>query len=326
MSWRQLTLQIEAQHAERLVQLVSEAGALAVTLRAAGGDALYEPAPGATPLWARTELSALFEAHPDLKHLLGEMKDALPALPPYHIEMLAEQDWVRLVQQDIKPLCFGGRLWVYPSHIAPPADSHIILDPGLAFGTGAHPTTALCLEWLATHEVTGHSVLDYGCGSGILALSAVKLGARHAWAVDHDPQALQATRDNARKNAIESRISAVAPPGMPDASQGRLSVAGGSLLRVPAPATLGHPARHRTPGATTGVDTLLANILATPLIELAPRLARRVNTGGRLVLSGILREQAEEVSAAYQSWCDVTLWAERDGWVCLDAVRKAIMV
>lgn len=293
MSWQQLTLQTGAQHAERVSELLSEAGALAVTLRDAQDEAIYEPAPDTTPLWTRTEVTALFEADADLEILLGSIKDALRALPPYHIETLAEQDWVRLVQQDIKPLCFGARLWVCPGTAALPADGvRVLLDPGLAFGTGTHPTTALCLEWLAAHDITGDNVLDYGCGSGILALAAVKLGARHAFAVDHDAQALQATQDNARKNTIESRISTVAPHDLPD----------------------------------IGVNTLLANILATPLIELAPRLAQRVVAGGHLVLSGILCEQAQEVSEAYRPWCDVTLWAKRDGWVCLEAVRKSAMV
>ncbi len=293
MSWLQLKLHVPAALAKPLSDELSAAGALAVTLRDAQEQALYEPAPGATPLWPQVEVTALFDAGCDRENILRTARALAGETASCRIETLAEQDWVRLVQQDIKPLCFGGRLWVCPSSAQLPEECiRVVLDPGLAFGTGTHPTTALCLEWLAAHDVTGDNVLDYGCGSGILALAAIKLGARHAYALDHDAQALQATRDNARKNAVESRISAIPPHELPD----------------------------------TGVDVLLANILAAPLIELAPRLAQRVVAGGHLVLSGILCEQAKEVSEAYRPWFDLALSGARDGWVCLDAVRKSAMV
>ncbi|MEW6692942.1 MAG: 50S ribosomal protein L11 methyltransferase, partial [Pseudomonadota bacterium] len=203
-----------------------------------------------------------------------------------------DQDWERAWMDQFQPLRFGEKLWIVPSWIeAPDAEAvNILLDPGLAFGTGTHPTTALCLEWLDGADMAGKTVLDYGCGSGILAIAALKLGATDAWGIDIDPQALTATRDNAARNGIEaSRLHTGLPGALPKDAL---------------------------------FDVLLANILMGPLIELAPTLTGHVRPGGRLVLSGLLGEQAEEVMAAYAADFDFDPPALKEGWARLTALRR----
>ena len=291
MPWLQLIIQTDQQYVESLSDFLTELGALSVTYQDAGDQALFEPPVGETPLWSDTLLTGLFATEQDIDHIAAQLRDqAGPHIHAMRTELLEDKDWVREWMDNYHPLQFGERLWVVPSHRSPPdpASINILLDPGLAFGTGTHPTTALCLRWLAAQDLRGLKVIDYGCGSGILAIAAAKLGAEDVLAIDNAPQALLATRANARKNVVEAYIKC----------QGvHTAIAGQS-------------------------DLLLANILAGPLIELAPRFADLVRLGGRLVLSGILWEQAGQVSKAYQAWFDFDPVVSREDWVRLDAVRN----
>jgi ribosomal protein L11 methyltransferase len=293
MSWLQLSLEAGDIDPETLSAFFEEQGALSVTFVDAADQPLFEPAPGTTPLWSATRITALFDTDVDrgtLKQRLAAQFGAGAAARLVE-ETLADQDWERVWLEQFRPMRFGARLWVCPAGQAPPVDGDTViidLDPGLAFGTGTHPTTALCLEWLDRHPPERRAVLDYGCGSGILAIAALKLGADCVWAVDIDEQALWSSRENAARNAVAVRLRTGLPEQLPEQT----------------------------------FDLLLANILANPLIELAPQLAARVRVGGELVLSGILKDQAAEVSAAYQRWFAMSEPVERDGWVRLDGVRE----
>lgn len=292
MPWQNLILNAPREQVEALEARLLAAGALSVTVGDAGDVPVLEPAPGETPLWPDNTLTALFPQDAELAPLGLALAEefALAAAP--RIEAVADQDWERAWMDDFRPLRFGTRLWICPSWLEPPAPDavNLRLDPGLAFGTGTHPTTALCLEWLDANPPAGAQVLDYGCGSGILSLAALKLGARHAWAVDIDPQALAATTDNAERNDIPAdALSAVAVDELP----------------------------------TLAADLVIANILSGPLVELAPLLCGHLKPGAPLVLSGILAEQAEDVRAAYAACIDS--WesdAERDGWIRLAGRRR----
>lgn len=292
--WLQIELTASAATAEQLADHLAAAGALAVSFEDEADDPVFEPAPGATQLWPRTAVVGLFPADTDAPAVLRAVQQALglPAPPACRMRRLQERDWVRVWMDRFHPMRFGDRLWICPTGQAPadpgPAAVSVVLDPGLAFGTGTHETTALCLEWLDGHLQPGWDVIDYGCGSGILAVAAAKLGARQIRAVDIDPQALYATRENARKNQVTEHIDAIEPAQLP----------------------------------ARAVDCLLANILARPLIELAPRFAALVRPGGRLVLSGILHDQAAEVGAAYRDGFDVEAPVRRGDWVRLAATRR----
>ncbi|MEW6647957.1 MAG: 50S ribosomal protein L11 methyltransferase [Pseudomonadota bacterium] len=291
MPWLQLIFETDADHAPALAALLDEAGAVAVTMEDDADQPLYEPPPGATPLWQATRVVALFEAEHDITASLADIGAAWPGeLPHWRLEQLEDRDWTREWMDTYKPMRFGARLWIVPSWTeAPdPAGTNILLDPGLAFGTGTHPTTRLCLEWLDAHPTAKQQVIDYGCGSGILAIAAALLGAEEVWAIDNDPQALIATRDNAERNAVTTHIRTALPDGLPSCQS----------------------------------DVLIANILAGPLMELAPHFATLVHPGAAIVLSGILPEQAEEVLAAYRPWFDMAAPAEHDGWIRLEGQRK----
>lgn len=291
MPWLQLTFYSTKEKAETLADLLSEAGAAAVTMQDAADQPLYEPPPGATPLWQLTNVVGLFAEDADGVTIAQQLQAQWQGeFPDYRSEMLEDQDWERAWMDDFKPMRFGERLWIVPSWHEPPAGDtvNILLDPGLAFGTGTHPTTRLCLEWLDGHEIQGKTVIDYGCGSGILALAAALLGAESVIGVDNDPQALVATLDNAARNGVS--IRAYLPKEAP---------------QVP-------------------VDVLVANILAGPLIELAPRLASLVREGGAIALSGILPEQAEAVSMAYSEWFAMQPPVEQDCWIRLEGIRQAL--
>jgi ribosomal protein L11 methyltransferase len=271
------------------------AGALSVTLADAGDTPILEPKPGATPLWPSVALAALYEAGTAPAALAATLRAALgtPGLE-LRFETLADRVWEREWLKDFRPMRFGRRLWVCPGGLQPPADATaagapviVWLDPGLAFGTGTHATTALCLEWLDGAPLGGARVLDVGTGSGILALAALALGAASVRAVDIDPQALTATRDNAARNGIGAALS-VAPADAPW-------------------------------GADYGV--VLANILAEPLVALAPAIAAALARGGTVVLSGLLADQAATVTAAYAPWFDMRLPRLRDGWALLVGQR-----
>jgi ribosomal protein L11 methyltransferase len=288
MPFLQLTLPIGSADPAPFEDALMDGGASSITLEDAGDDPVLEPPPGATPLWPSVRIKALFAA--------GTDPDALrAAFPDASFEHIADRAWEREWLKDFRPMRFGQRLWICPGGQHPTLDEStraacmIELDPGLAFGTGTHPTTALCLEWLDAAPLAGKFLLDYGCGSGVLAIAALKLGAAGALAVDIDPQALLATRDNAARNGV------------------------GALLNVAAPEQA-----QRGPA-----DILLANILAEPLLELAPTFAERVTAGGSIVLSGILQSQAAAVASRYAAWFDMRPATVRDDWALLYGVRRS---
>lgn len=291
MSWLQIRLAVTPENATAHEDRLLGMGAVSVTFMDAEDQPIYEPDLGTTPLWSKTHLLGLFEDSLSLQALEQLLKDNFgELLPDYNLEELPEQDWERSWMDDFQPMRFGRRLWVVPSwHSAPEPDAvNMLLDPGLAFGTGTHPTTALCLEWLDGQALDGCSVVDFGCGSGILAIAALLMGASHATCTDIDSQALEATADNAGRNQIDpSRYSLYLPEAMPQHTH----------------------------------DVVLANILAGPLVQLAPQLASLCRSGGRLVLSGILAEQADEVRQAYAAHFTLDPTREQDGWVRISGVR-----
>jgi ribosomal protein L11 methyltransferase len=269
-----------------------DAGALAVTLTDRRDDAILEPAPGEIRLWPATRLEATFSQDSASATLIATLAAAI-GVPAgrFEVASIADRAWEREWLADFHAMRFGRRLHVCPSHerVDDPAAVVLRLDPGLAFGTGTHATTAMCLEWLDAQVQAGATVIDYGCGSGILAIAAVLLGASRADAYDIDPQALVATHDNATANSVADRV-------------------------------VTH-ARAETLPATAGV--VLANILSGPLIELAPRLSGHIVPGGSLVLAGLLASQAGDVIAAYKPWLDLRVAAEREGWQLLAGTRHA---
>jgi len=291
--WLQLTLEALDHAPEQLEDALLQAGALAVTLEDAGDQPVLEPAPGETPLWTHTRITGLFDAQTDIEVVKKQLRRFLHTadLPECRLTALEERDWVRAWLDHFHPMRFGRRLWICPTCQTPPDPEavNIRLDPGLAFGTGAHPSTALCLEWLDSADLRGQTLLDYGCGSGILAIAAAKLGAQRVWAVDIDPQALMASDDNAAENEVEDRIELADPSELP---------------------------------ATLTVDILIANILAGVLIRLAPELARRVKPGGRLALAGILEAHADAVHAVFNRDFIFGSRRQREDWVLLEGRRR----
>ncbi|WP_203299561.1 50S ribosomal protein L11 methyltransferase [Marinobacter sediminum] len=295
MPWIQLQIPADPDNADQLEDLLMEMGADAVSMEDAADQPLYEPDPGTTPLWSQTTVTGLFQSDRDIDQLCADVRDAWhqatqQTLPDIDVTLVEDKDWERAWMDDFEPLKFGERLWIVPSwHDAPDPDAaNLMLDPGLAFGTGTHPTTALCLEWLDGQDMQNRQVTDYGCGSGILGLAALLLGADHVVGVDTDPQALDASRENARRNGVaDDRLSLYLPENEPDAA----------------------------------VDVMLANILAQPLIGLAPHLAKLTKPGGDLVLSGILSHQAREVMAAYEPWFIMDEPEQREEWIRLTGRR-----
>jgi len=300
MPWLELSLTIRPSDQEHVELALEEAGALAVTLLDADVDtpneqAILEPGVGETPVWGEIELSALFDVDADRIGLVHVLTDLLPDIAPEQIRFrdVEDQDWVRAWMDQFQPMRFGRRLWIYPSNIEPPTDDPdavvVRLDPGLAFGTGTHPTTALCLAWLDEADLVGKTVVDYGCGSGVLAIAALKLGAARVIGVDNDPQALLASRDNAERNDVADRLDLFAPDEF-----------------VASPA-----------------DLLVANILAGPLADLAPRFASCVKPGAPFALSGILIGQEQELLARYADAFDELLVATQDDWVRISGSRRS---
>jgi len=312
MPWTQITFHVDSAQALQLSELLTDAGSVAVTLQDAVSEGveqpLYEPPLGETPLWKTTRVLGLFEAGINADAIIAELSATLGTnfIVGVQVEHVEDKDWERECLDNFRPMHFGARLWICPSwHTPPDTDAiNLLLDPGLAFGTGTHATTALCLEWLATAKLQGLDVIDYGCGSGILAIAAAKLGARRVWAVDNDPQALQATRVNAAKNSVaifEGELDVRAsPPGI--------------IVSLP------------EAGRNFPADLLLANILALPLIEFAPYFAMLVRPDGRIILSGILNGQAGDVAEAYAANFLMAEPVERDGWVRLEGRRKSAKV
>lgn len=292
MPWLQVRLAIGPEQAETYEDALLSIGAVSVTFMDAEDQPIFEPDLGTTPLWSKTHLLALFEADTDEAALIAHLQLLCGGtLPEHQLERIEDQDWERSWMDNFQPMRFGQRLWIVPSwHAAPEPDAvNLLLDPGLAFGTGTHPTTALCLEWLDGQPLEGCSVIDFGCGSGILAIAALLLGAKQALGTDIDPQALEASRDNADRNGIDpARFPVYLPADLPQQQ----------------------------------AEVVVANILAGPLVSLAPQITTLVKTGGRLALSGILAEQAEEVRAAYESAFALDPTAEKDGWVRISGVKR----
>jgi ribosomal protein L11 methyltransferase len=285
-----LTLDLDGLEPDSAESACFALGAVSVTYTDQRDDPVLEPAPGEMRLWPATRLQAIFDGGVDGDAVAAVLAATLGTTPGrIRVQPVEDKAWEREWLADFHAMRFGRRLWVCPHHetVNEPDAVVVRLDPGLAFGTGTHATTALCLEWLDAHLAPGARVVDYGCGSGILALAAARLGAARAWAFDIDPQALVATRDNAARNGIEPAIETCESPA-----------------RLPRSA-----------------DVLLANILAGPLCELAPSFAAIVRPGGSIVLSGLLEEQAEEVMRAHRPWFDIGIAAVRDGWVALSGVR-----
>ena len=292
MPWLELKIDTDAQFAPAIEDALTVAGALSVTLSDSHDEPLYEPALGTTPLWRYTRVTGLFEAEMDcskvLAHIIQRFGNSVVAQS--RIDPLADQPWERAWMEHFAPMQFGQRVWICPSWCEPPQRDavNIFMDPGLAFGTGTHATTSLCLQWLDAHPPLDHCVIDYGCGSGILAVAAAMLGARRVIAVDHDPQALLATRQNAQRNGVEERVETYLPEHAP----------------------------------VFAADSLMANILANPLRELAANFAHLVKCGGTLTLSGILVEQADIVAAAYLDTFALHPPVAQQGWVRLDGTRR----
>jgi ribosomal protein L11 methyltransferase len=330
MSWLELKLQIPRVDAADLETVLDELGAVSITMIDAEDKPLFEPGPGETPLWDNLIITGLFTDDTNEAELRAALVAAWAprSLPEMKTSRLEDQNWVRAWLDDFKPMCFGRKLWVCPSWWMAGKDGNtdadwtpssedaenwearnqellarmqqsgnaiMLLDPGLAFGTGTHPTTALCLQWLDGQSLNGQTLVDYGCGSGILGIAALLLGAKLVYGVDNDPQALTATADNCAKNQLDP---ALFPVFLPEAF--------GQAI---------------TNGAIKPVDGMMANILAGTLIELAEVLAVQVKKGGWILLSGILREQADAVANAYAPWfTDCIITAEQD-WVRISAVR-----
>lgn len=294
--WRSLIVDIEAVAADALSEALLAQGALAASIEDAFAGTprerpLGDEPGGAGPNgWTRTRIRALLPAAADPGAVLdaAARQAGLAAAPPFALEPLADRDWVRHTQSQFEPLRISARLWIVPSWHAPPDPTaiNLALDPGLAFGTGSHPTTRLCLRWLEQRIFAGAQVLDYGCGSGILAIAAMKLGAGEAVGVDLDPAAIATARENSARNGVAVRwVDTEAP-------------------------------------LECRADLVMANIVANPLKLLAPLLAAHCRPGGRLVLAGILAAQTEELAAFYAPWFDMTPAGLDEGWVALDGVRR----
>ena len=295
MSWLSVTIETDCHHAEALADALLDAGALSASIEdadtgtAAETPQFGEPGSVTTPGWERSKVIALLEADADVAELVAACAPlaGLADLPMYTREVVAEQNWVQLTQSQFDPIRVSERLWIVPSwHQAPdPQAINLVLDPGMAFGTGSHPTTRLCLEWLERTVTPGVSILDYGCGSGILAIAAAKLGAGEVLGVDIDEQAVSAARSNAERNAVAVRFDDSAK-----AIEGQF-------------------------------DIVVANILSNPLKALAPAICSHVRAGGQLALSGILAEQADELIACYAPYLALCVADTRDGWVCLAGIK-----
>jgi len=294
MDWLQFVMDLGAIDPDDAESAFLQAGAFSVTLSDAGDDPVLEPGPGETPLWARTQITGLFRGDAELHAIRESLQNflQLATLPAHRIERLADREWEREWLKDFGPMRFGERLWICPHGIEVDAEDAVVvrLDPGLAFGTGTHPTTAMCLEWLDSVDMLGKSVLDYGCGSGVLAIAALKLGAATATGMDIDPQAMIATRQNAAENDVNVTVC-----GSDNELEGTF-------------------------------DVVVANILAGPLVEFADSITSRLASRGMLALSGVLCEQADTVMAAFDPWIafDEPSFREQDGqtWSRLTGSRR----
>jgi ribosomal protein L11 methyltransferase len=290
--WLQLSATVEESLAERVSDWFSGRGALSVSLDDAGDQPLFEPPPGETPLWNLTRVTGLFESDVEgAAHERAARAAFGSQLVAWSEQALEDQVWERAWMEHFQPMRFGERLWICPTGFEPPepAAVNILLDPGLAFGTGTHPTTALCLRWLDSLSWQSDTLLDFGCGSGILAVAALRLGASEAVGVDIDPQALTATHDNALKNGVETRLRCVDAKAASDLEP---------------------------------FDVVVANILAGPLVELSGPILSQLKLGGKIALSGILEDQAKTVKKAYATVVDFEPDEVLEGWVILKGTRR----
>lgn len=291
MPWLQLNIITSREHASRLENALLASGAASVTLQDNADQPILEPALGETPLWDNVKITGLFDADIDTRATtLKAQKHFGRTLPDHAWELLEDKDWEREWMKSYHAIRCGDNLWICPSWQQPPEPDKInlMLDPGLAFGTGTHPTTFMCLQWIDKQRFSGLQIMDYGCGSGILGIATLLLGAQQVIGIDIDPQALLATRENARRNQLPEDAMPVFLPA-------------------------------KTPQQP--VDVMLANILAGPLAELAPTLANLTKTGGKLCLSGILAVQANTVMNAYAEWFDFDPVITQEEWVCLTATK-----
>lgn len=289
--WLQITI---THGAPAQVEAILETeGAVAITLQDGGQEVLLEPQPGTSPLWRNTDVIGLFPAHSDAQAIMQAVQQGLDesATPKWHAELIEDRDWVRAWLDDYHPMRFGQRLWVCPKHEHVDAADAIVLrlDPGMAFGTGSHASTALCLEWLEAHPPLAQTVIDYGCGSGILAVAAALLGAHHSYALDIDPRALLATCENAAANEVSARVEVCTASALPRGQ----------------------------------ADLLIANILAAPLIDLASEFAALLPPSATLVMAGLLESQVANVTSAHIENFIFEPTRRRDGWACLVAHRRA---
>ena len=291
MPWIQIRLYATAKSANKLSNMLMGQGAQAVTYMDAHDNPVYEPLPGETKLWGETMVTGLFDAEVDPAPIIGFFQRHFGAEMPYRVEQLEDKDWVREWMEHFHPMQFGERLWICPSwrEVPDPTAVNVMLDPGLAFGTGTHPTTALCLRWLDAQPLQGQTVVDFGCGSGILAIAALKLGAERVIGIDIDPQAIQASRDNAQRNGVAERLELFLPENQPTALQ---------------------------------ADILVANILAGPFRELAPLMNQLVRPGGKLALSGVLETQAPELEQIYSQWFDMDPTVTHEEWCRLSGTKR----
>lgn len=304
MPFLELSLAVRVEQQPGAEEALDDLGALSITLRDADAEtadeqAIFEPGVGELPLWPTITLNALFDEQTDRRGLAAALGELLPWLEPDQLSFtdVADQDWERVWMDQFKPMPFGRRLWIYPWNIEPPADEDLVvvrLDPGLAFGSGTHPTTALCLEWLDGLDLSGQTVTDFGCGSGILAIAALKLGALSAVGVDNDPQALIASADNAERNGVVAGLSLFLPQDFSHAAAA---------------------------GSAAAADIFVANILAGPLGELAPIFAAAAKPGAPFAISGILHGQQDELLARYSEWFDELRVDTREDWVRISGRR-----
>lgn len=294
MAWHQISVITSEDTAPKVADYFSDLGAVSVTYMDAEDEPVYEPAIGETKIWTQTRVIALYELTADPANIRSQtLKHFQPEVLKYwEFEVIQDQAWERAWMEHYHPMKFADKLWVCPTGQEQREENTVclILDPGLAFGTGTHPTTALCLEWLASHDLTGKTVVDYGCGSGILAVAALLMGAKMAYAVDIDPQAITATESNALKNKVQDKIVCC------------LS----EQFKV----------------AHIKADVVLANILAKPLVDMADLIAGLVAAKGHLVLSGILAEQAQAVTAAYQPYLSLDYLVQQEDWVRLTGIKR----
>ncbi|MBA0210520.1 50S ribosomal protein L11 methyltransferase [Pectobacterium sp. CHL-2024] len=294
MPWIQLKINTSGNVAEQLGDAMIESGAVSVTFQDTHDNPVFEPLPGETRLWGDTDAIALYDAETDMNAVIAilEQEPLLGVGFKHKIEQLEDKDWEREWMDNFHPMQFGKRLWICPSwrDIPDPTAVNVMLDPGLAFGTGTHPTTALCLQWLDGLDLEGKTIIDFGCGSGILAIAALKLGAARAIGIDIDPQAIQASRDNAQRNGVSERLELYLPKDQP---------------------------------ADLSADVVVANILAGPLRELAPLISDLPKAGGYLGLSGVLATQADGVAEAYADKFTLDPVAEREEWCRITGQRRA---